>query len=147
MCGGGEHQAGSGTGCCALQRMTGCPSGRAPFDELSCYAVWACLFASKLVCILPACHWLWILPPDAGLWLASRVLQRHPWSVALPAGWSVPQGMGLPCGAWGRSGVHAPWRLMQIYHLFGMYCAGESNLLSYCRAVAVCQLGFVCLLR
>ena len=29
MCGGGEHQAGSGTGCCALQRMTGCASVRA----------------------------------------------------------------------------------------------------------------------
>ncbi len=70
-----------------------------PCDALSCYAVWACLPA--LICTLQhACHWLWILPPDAGLWLAPRVLQRHPWGVALPAGWRVPQGMGLPCGAW-----------------------------------------------
>ena len=29
MCGGEEHPAGSGTGCCALQRMSGCASGRA----------------------------------------------------------------------------------------------------------------------
>ena len=73
-----------------------------PCDALSCYAVWACLPA--LICTLQhACHWLWILPPDASLWLAPRVLQRHPWGVALPAGWSAPLGMRLPSGAWDTS--------------------------------------------